>query len=124
MVHGFPNFFIMSKVQSGLHVNVPYMLNEQSACIAHILGTVRRGGGRLVEATAAAEQEWVDTILKLANRNLDFVENCTPGLFNNEGHPRRVAVLNGSYGGGSVAFVALLRKWQADGRLAGLEVRS
>ncbi|HSP78367.1 MAG TPA: NAD(P)/FAD-dependent oxidoreductase, partial [Myxococcaceae bacterium] len=124
MVHGFPNFFIMSKVQSGLHVNVPYMLNEQSECIAHILATVRRGDRRVVEATAAAEQEWVDTILKLAKRNLDFAENCTPGLFNNEGNPRRVAALNGSYGGGSVEFVARLREWQADGRLVGLEVRS
>lgn len=124
MVHGFPNAFIMSKVQSGLHVNVPYMLNEQSECIAHILATVRQGGHRVVEATAGAEQEWVDTILKLANRSLDFAENCTPGLFNNEGNPQRVAALNGSYGGGSMKFVALLREWQADGRLAGLEVRS
>jgi cation diffusion facilitator CzcD-associated flavoprotein CzcO len=123
MVHGFPNLFIMSKVQSGLHVNVPYMLNEQSVCIGHILGTVRRAGGRAVEPTAEAEQEWVDTILKLASRNFDFAENCTPGLFNNEGNPRRIAALNGSYGGGSVAFVTLLRKWQSDGRLAGLEVR-
>jgi cyclohexanone monooxygenase/pentalenolactone D synthase len=124
MVHGFPNFMIMSKLQSGLHVNVPYMLNEQSKCIAHILGAVRRAQQRVVEADEEAEQRWVDTILQLASRDLSFTESCTPGLFNNEGNPRRLAALNGSYGGGSMQFVRLLREWQADGRLAGLTLRT
>ncbi|MFF8640640.1 neopentalenolactone/pentalenolactone D synthase [Streptomyces sp. NPDC015345] len=122
-VNGFPNCFIMSKAQSGLHVNVPYMLNEQSKHLAYIVRSVTGRGHGVVEASATAEQEWVDTILKLANRNLDFAEACTPGLFNNEGRPEDVKILNSSYGGGSVEFVEILRRWRQADDLAGLELR-
>ncbi len=121
-VNGFPNYFIMSKAQSGLHVNVPYMLNEQSKHIAYILSSVQERGRQVVEASVAGEKEWVDTILRLANRNLDFAESCTPGLFNNEGNPRNLAVLNSSYGGGSVQFVNVLKQWREAGDLANLEL--
>jgi pentalenolactone D synthase len=123
LVNGFPNYFLLSKAQSGLHVNVPYMLNEQSKHIAYILKSVQQHGRQVVEASAVGEKEWVDTILRIANRNLDFAESCTPGLFNNEGDPRKLAVLNSSYGGGSVEFVGILRRWREAGDLAGLELR-
>ncbi|MQS39638.1 monooxygenase, partial [Streptomyces katsurahamanus] len=71
-VNGFPNCFIMSKVQSGLHVNVPYMLNEQSKHLAYIVQSVQRLGKQVVEVSSTGEKEWVETILGLANQNLDF----------------------------------------------------
>ncbi|MET7854266.1 neopentalenolactone/pentalenolactone D synthase [Streptomyces avermitilis] len=122
-VNGFPNCFILSKAQSGLHVNVPYMLNEQSKHVAYILKAVQQRGRQVVEASATGEKEWVETILRLANRNLDFAESCTPGLFNNEGNPRNMAILNSSYGGGSVEFVNILKRWREADDLADLELR-
>ncbi|MFI1869974.1 neopentalenolactone/pentalenolactone D synthase [Streptomyces jumonjinensis] len=121
-VNGFPNCFIMSKVQSGLHVNVPYMLNEQSKHLAYIVQSVQRLGKQVVEVSSTGEKEWVETILGLANRNLDFAESCTPGLFNNEGRPADLDILNSSYGGGSVEFVNVLEKWREAGDLAHLEL--
>ncbi|MFJ8476765.1 neopentalenolactone/pentalenolactone D synthase [Kitasatospora sp. NPDC094011] len=123
-VNGFPNCFILSKVQSGLHVNVPYMLNEQSKHLAYILKSVQEMGHQVVEASEAGEKEWVDEILRLANRNLEFADNCTPGLFNNEGKPGELHVLNSSYGGGSVEFVNILKRWRETGDLAHLELRN
>lgn len=123
-VNGFPNYFILSKIQSGLHVNVPYMLNEQSKHLAYILKSVQETGHRVVEASEAGEKEWVDEILRLANRNLEFADNCTPGLFNNEGKPGELQVLNSSYGGGSVKFVNILKEWREAGGLAHLELRN
>ncbi|MBV2156772.1 neopentalenolactone/pentalenolactone D synthase [Kitasatospora sp. SUK 42] len=121
--HGFPNCFVLAKAQSGLHVNAPYMLNEQSRHLAHVLAAARKRGHRVVEASAAAEREWVEEILRLANRNLDYAELCTPGLFNNEGRPGELHLLNASYGGGSVAFVDILRRCREDDVLAGIELR-
>ena len=34
-----------------------------------------------------------------------FLEECTPGYYNNEGKPSALAARNGFYGGGSVAFI-------------------
>ena len=122
-VHGFPNCFVLAKAQSGLHVNVPFMLNEQSRHLASILKAVRKSGHQVVEASAAGEQAWVEEILRLANRNLDYAESCTPGLFNNEGRPGELQLRNASYGGGSVAFVDILRRRREEDALAGLELR-
>ncbi|MFI9627000.1 neopentalenolactone/pentalenolactone D synthase [Streptomyces sp. NPDC052042] len=123
-VNGFPNCFILSKVQSGLHVNVPYMLNEQSKHLAYVVKSVRQHGCQVVEASEAGEKEWVEEILRLARRDTEFARNCTPGLFNNEGKPGELHALNSSYGGGSVEFVNILERWRAAGDLAHLELRS
>ena len=69
-----------------------------------------------------AEAAWVQTIIDLAQFNLDFLESCTPGYYNNEGKPSERGVRNGFYGAGPIAFVKLLEDWRADGTLAGLEL--
>ncbi|MGO4429138.1 monooxygenase, partial [Streptomyces sp. MCAF7] len=71
----------------------------------------------------AGEKEWVAEILRLAAGDLDFLENCTPGLYNNEGDPSGLPRRNSSYGGGSVEFVNILRRWRETGDLVGLELR-
>jgi pentalenolactone D synthase len=122
-VHGFPNCFILSKAQAGMHVNIALMLEEQSKHLSYIIKSVRERGHQIVEASEAGEKEWVEEILRLAGRNLDFLESCTPGLYNNEGKPGDMYALNSSYGGGSVEFVNILRRWREAGDLAYLELR-
>jgi cation diffusion facilitator CzcD-associated flavoprotein CzcO len=119
----FPNCFIMGNQQSGFTVNYPHMLNEQSQHIAYIVRHAQGHGLREVEVSEAAEAEWVQTIISLARFGQDFLENCTPGYYNNEGKPTERSVQNGFYGGGSVAFFKLLRDWRDAGGLAGLELR-
>jgi cation diffusion facilitator CzcD-associated flavoprotein CzcO len=120
---GFPNCFVFSIVQSGFSVNFPHMLNEQSKHVAYILGHAREHGITVVEASQAAEEEWVRTIEDLARNNLAFLESCTPGYYNNEGRPGERSARNTPYGAGPVAFIALLDQWRSDGTLAGLELR-
>lgn len=122
-VNGFPNCFILSKAQSGRHVNIPYMLNEQSRHLSYIIGAVEKRGHRIVEASEAGEKEWVEEILRLAPNSTEFLESCTPGLYNNEGKPGELPALNSSYGGGSVEFVNILKRWREAGDLAQLELR-
>ena len=119
---GFPNCFIMSNMQSGFTVNFPHMLDEQSKHLAYILAYAFEHDVRTVEASATAEDEWVRTIVELAQNNLGFLESCTPGYYNNEGKPAERSGQNGFYGGGSIAFIKLLEQWRADGQLEGLEL--
>ena len=121
---GFPNCFIMGNQQSGFTVNYPHALNEQSQHIAYIVKHAQDHRVRSVEVSEAAEAEWIDTIIRLARLGQQFLEECTPGYYNNEGKPGERSGQNGFYGGGSEAFFKLLREWRAAETLAGLELRA
>jgi cyclohexanone monooxygenase len=82
-------------------------------------------GARYSQPTAEAEAAWVAEIRRLAVVAARFLESCTPGYYNNEGHfgEGRAAGLNGeAYAPGANAFNALIADWRAKGNLEGLEV--
>jgi cyclohexanone monooxygenase len=122
--HGFPNCFIMGPQQAGFTVNYPHLLDEQSRHIAYILSQALERGARTVEASAAAEDEWVETIIRLSGWRRDFLDSCTPGYYNNEGRLTERAAQSGFFGGGPVEFFRIMHEWRAQGGLAGLELRS
>ncbi len=119
---GFPNCFIMGGGQSGFTANYPHALDEQSQHIAWLLAQMKQRGIATIDASAEAEAEWVDTIIRSARLNEKFQESCTPGYYNNEGRPNPRAMRNTNYGYGPVAFFKLLADWRADGTLRGLDV--
>jgi len=119
---GFPNCFIMGPQQAGFTPNFPHLLDQESRHIAYIVSHCRKSGARTVEVSEAAEQEWVDTIIRLAGMGREFLEQCTPGYYNNEGKLSDVAAQNGFYGGGSPEFFRVLDAWRAEGSLKGLEL--
>jgi cyclohexanone monooxygenase len=119
---GFPNCFIVSNVQSGFSANFPHMINEQSKHIAYVINEARARQARTVEPSEGAEAAWVATIEKLAILRENFLKECTPGYYNNEGQPERMTVRNSSYGAGPIAFTKVLEDWRAEGELKGLEL--
>ena len=120
--HGFPNCFIMSNAQAGFTANYPHMLNEQAKHAAYVIRQGIDRQARTIEVTPEAEAEWVATIEQLAVMRQRYLEECTPGYYNNEGKPSLRAVRDGPYGGGPIAFVQLLEAWRAEGGLQGLAV--
>jgi cyclohexanone monooxygenase len=120
---GFPNCFIVSNVQSGFSANFPHMINEQSKHIGYVIAEARARQARSVEPTQAAEDAWVKTIEDLSIMREQFLAECTPGYYNNEGNVQAMAKRNGSYGAGPVAFVKVLEDWRAEGGMQGLELR-
>jgi cation diffusion facilitator CzcD-associated flavoprotein CzcO len=118
----FPNNFIFAISQSGFTVSYPHMLNEQSKHAAFIIAECQKSGITVVEASANAEEAWVQTIIDSAISRQEFAEECTPGYYNNEGKPSALAARNGAYGKGPIAFVKLIEAWRADGALEGLEL--
>ncbi|MEQ1784880.1 MAG: NAD(P)/FAD-dependent oxidoreductase, partial [Hyphomonadaceae bacterium] len=121
-VNGFPNAFIIGNTQSGFTANFPHMIDEQSQHLAYILKEAGQRQATVVEAAPEAEAEWVQAIMNTAIMRQKFLEECTPGYYNNEGQPSPAAVRNGSYGGGPIAFVKILEAWRAEGGLQGLEL--
>jgi cation diffusion facilitator CzcD-associated flavoprotein CzcO len=122
--HGFPNMFHLGITQTGLTINFPHMLDEQSSHVAYTIAHCVKEGATSIEADPDAESEWVATIDRLQVLTEDFLVECTPGYFNQEGSPRGGhSLLAGQYGAGSVAFFALLDQWREEGRLDGLVIR-
>ena len=119
---GFPNCFIVSNVQSGFSANFPHMINEQVKHIAYIVRNAAERQARVVEPSREAEDAWVDTIVKLSVMREQFLKECTPGYYNNEGKVELMNKKNSSYGAGPVAFTKVLEAWRDEGELKGLEL--
>jgi cyclohexanone monooxygenase len=121
--HGFPNCFHMGNTQGTLTANFPHMLVEQCEHIVAILNAARERGARRIEPSAAAEEAWVRTIRDKLQLQRAFFEACTPGYYNNEGHPDARKGLGAEmYGGGSVEFFEVIRRWRAGSMFEDLEI--
>jgi cyclohexanone monooxygenase len=119
---GFPNCFIVALSQVGASANITHVLDVQSSHIAYVIEQTRAREARTVDVEQEAEDRWVDTVVQASLANLNFLENCTPGYYNNEGKPNGALIRrNGSYAPGIMAFSRILDEWRAEGSLAGLE---
>jgi cyclohexanone monooxygenase len=123
-VHGFPNMFVLGHTQGGFTVNYPHLLDEASGHAAYVVTQALAHGWAEVEATADAEDRWLETLAESARDIRAFQEQCTPGYYNNEGQPSSGGFLVGSYGQGPIAFFQLLADWRDAGDFAGLDRRT
>jgi cyclohexanone monooxygenase len=128
MTHRFPNLFVIGLNQGGLNSSLTVNFEEQGRHIAHIIGEVGRRGATTVEPTAEAQANYVRHIRETAIDNTQWVRECTPGYFNNEGQPdvdengneKFRFYLGDIYGPGWDAFMKLLQDWRDQGDLEGL----
>ena len=97
-------------------------MDEQAKHLSYIVNQCLGSNVQTVEATAEAEDAWVQEIVKLARLGQQFQESCTPGYYNNEGKPKLRTVQNGPYGAGANAFFALIKGWREEGSMEGLEL--
>ncbi len=118
---GFPNVFHMGLTQNALTANFPHMLEEQARHIADVIQHAKSNEARCIEPTAEAEAQWCETIKQKAVNNLGFLQECTPGYYNNEGKPGATkGFVSEQYGGGPVEFYNMVREWRANGEMKGL----
>jgi cyclohexanone monooxygenase len=118
---GFPNFFIVALNQVGVSSNFAHVLDVQSRHISQVIAEVDRRGARVVDVEVADEEAWVETVFESSRANMEFLQECTPGYYNNEGQPdAAVSRRNGAYGPGIVAFDHLISDWRDEGEWRGL----
>ena len=124
-VHGFPNLFVVGFAQAAnLISNVPHNLVEAGRTIAAMVKHAHDTGATEVEVTAEAEQAWLDR-LRDGGRRFNADPDCTPGYYNNEGHPEETAEQIGGLGfpDGPVAYFQYIDEWRSSGRFDGLDYR-
>jgi cation diffusion facilitator CzcD-associated flavoprotein CzcO len=122
-VNGFPNVFFLTHAQGAFTASYPHLLEECSKQLTYLLGRAAAEGVEVIEATKEAEDAWVEEIL--ANGRMMGgigATDCTPGYYNNEGQANPRAMQDGSYGGGAIAFFALMQAWRDKGDCAGLSL--
>jgi cation diffusion facilitator CzcD-associated flavoprotein CzcO len=119
-IHGFPNCFMMSIAQSGFTVNFPYAFDLQAKHIAYLVERALREGIDELEASQAAEDEWVATVVEVGNRSTEFSESCTPGYYNAEGQADARLRQGAFFFGGPTEFADRLAAWREEGSMQGL----
>ena len=119
--HGFPNCFHIGINQNALTPNFPHMLDEQARHIADIIQRREPRQAQVIEPTAEAEADWVQTLRDTPNPGEKFYSECTPGYYNGEGKPGHGGFFSGLYGAGPVAFYDLVRAWRSSGGMPGLQ---
>lgn len=120
---GFPNCFFVQVVQAALTPNFIHVTNEQAKHIAYVISECKNRRIDTVEPTAEAEEKWVKTILELGALRTQFLTECTPGYYNNEGEASLRSRRNAPYGAGATAFLDIMTNWRREGKLEGLDVR-
>ena len=121
---GFPNWFYIGVSQNAFSVNMTSMFDDQARHIAYVIAEAERRGAATVEPTEEAVDEWVGVIDGFRVGGMSFLESCTPGYYNNEGHTKAGSSFFGAYTPGVNAFYDLLEAYRERGDLAGLELRT
>ena len=118
----FPNFFFMRLAQAGGSFNFTSVAEEQSAYIAHVIGSCLGTGAATVEPTAAAVDAWVEIVVAKAAPRQELMRTCTPGYYNYEGDPEkaRFAALSDLCGEGPLPYFERLRSRRETSRPDGL----
>ena len=119
---GFPNLFLVTTMQAGQSANFQHMLAEQAKHIGWTVGQALKRDVKAMEPTQAAEAEWIDVIVKLSKMRAPFLQECTPGYYNNEGRLTERTMKNGGYVKGPNAYIKVLEDWRDEGTFPGLEV--
>ncbi len=123
LVRGFPNLFVESIAQSGFTVNFPYLLDMQAEHVAWIIGQALAGQVSELEATAEAEQSWVDIVVTRSAATVERARSCTPGYYNREGQADALTRQGSFFLGGPTEYADILQAWRDEVGLDGLDLR-
>jgi cation diffusion facilitator CzcD-associated flavoprotein CzcO len=114
--HGFPNLFVLGKgCGSAESVNVPHMLVEQGAHVAAVIQRCVNDGVRTMEIRLEAEEVWAGILKTKEVDHSKFLQECTPGYFNNEGQAEGPYGRTRFFGGGPIQYIQLLEEWRSSG---------
>ena len=116
LTHGFPNMVLVGHMRDGggsTNSNFPF--HHQSAQAAYIIKKTIEDGASSFEVTEEGENRWRQAIREKMPPIQQFLAECTPGYLNNEGHVDESALRLSIYGGGSIEYAKILKKWRSEG---------
>ncbi len=114
MTRNFPNAAIINGLkQASITWNITFMMRRQSEHFAAVVKRCLDAGIDRIEVTDAAQESWLDTLRAKSSVDQDFLRDCTPGYYNNEGRNQDESIWVSSYGGGPFEYMELLDEWRA-----------
>lgn len=119
MTHGFPNQFYIGYIQGATNSTVTLQFGEQGRHSAYIIAEALKRGANVVEPTRDAMDAYVQRFREIEPPS-DFIDQCTPSYFNNEGEKDARWALFRSWGLGWDNFDSMIKAWREDGKLEGL----
>ena len=119
MTAGYPNLLFQpaQDTQAVQTVNLVDAMCESAEHFAYVIDSTLRRGAAWFDVEPSAEEDWVRTIVEEAPDNSHFLQECTPGRKNNEGHPDVQPLGNKNYGKGPLEFWEILATFRETGLL-------
>jgi cyclohexanone monooxygenase len=121
--HDFPNFMVISPLQAGGNPNYTHNASEMAMHLVYIMDTVKKRGIRSLEPTQESEHAWVKAVVETQGARGDFLKDCTPGYYNDEGQVNEVTLRNQPYGAGPLAYINILKQWREEDKLEGMTIQ-
>ncbi len=118
--HGFPNLFFTGFIQGGVTASLTQMYDDQTHHIAYMIRETLDRGARTIEVTEEAQDAWVQHMRDTEFSMKAFLDECTPGYYNNEGGEVRRSHVGEVYGPGYGAFMKVLDDWREAGDMKGM----
>jgi cyclohexanone monooxygenase len=123
MAHNFPNMFFTGFTQAGTNATNSKTFIDQGRHIGYIASEALKRGAAVIEPSQEAQDEYIRRLRAVAVDNSTWVNECTPGYFNNEGDQQKKRWIFGEpWGEGYYAFEDMLAKWRDAGDLEGLDL--
>ena len=105
---------------------IAYTLPEPSAQVKSavlLAGLHAAGGAEVIEPSKEAQEAYIRHLRSVAVDNSEYVNECTPSYFNNEGDQQKKRGIFGEpWGHGYYAFTDMLAAWREAGELEGLNL--
>ena len=132
MTQGFPNLFTTGYYQGGLNSTLTFNFEAQVEHMTYIIKEVLDRGAASAEVSEDAQDEWIKHMRETEVDRTQWIHDCTPSYFNNEGKPdidengneKYRFYLGELYGPGWDAFMKILADWRTAGDLRGLVIKT
>eukprot|EP00944_MAST-04C_sp_MAST-4C-sp1_P010342 g10342.t1 len=119
---GFPNLFMQNSPQGTFTTNFVQKLDEEALHAAHMIMRLKAAGYRTFDPTKEAEDAYCKEIYRKSGRGQKFLQQCTPGYYNNEGKMTIGKSFNSLWGQPLKYFKVLKRKREEDSLFQGMRL--
>lgn len=119
----FPNMMLLTIVQSGANPNFTHNSAEMTRHLTYMIEETQKRGIKSLEPTAEAAAAWVRETVETGASRGEFLKQCTPGYYNDEGKLDDKTFRSQPYGGGGPKFNKIIAKWRDDDAFEGMIVK-
>ena len=111
----------MGGPQSGASANYPSGLDAQALHVAKIVSECMQRQVKTIAVKPEAEARWQELFVAKSRPRDNFLRECTPGYYNNEGKVTGSTFFSG-YGGGPFEYLQILQDWRGSGMEQDMEM--